>query len=117
MENQNEIPVSKFTLSSDKVIMLREPKIRDTEQVAQLAGRKAGENMAYLGVLMQKELFKLLLVAIDGKAVPAKEKDMLDELFSIKEWRECMKALVMVTGDDEESGNDMTPEFTGFGSK
>lgn len=116
MENQNTIPVSKFTLSSGKIIMLREPRIRDTETIAQLAGRKAGDNMAHLGILMQKELFKLLLVAINEKSVSPKEKDMLDDLFSIKEWRECMKALIMVTGD-EEQGNEMIPEFTDFGNK
>lgn len=117
MENQNQIPVIKFTLSSEKVIFLREPRIRDTEMVAQLAGKKAGENMAYLGVLMQKELFKVLLVAINEEPIPAKEKDMLDNLFTMKEWKECMKALMKVTGDDEDMGNDLTPEFIDFGSK
>jgi hypothetical protein len=116
MENQSQIPVSKFTLSTKKTIMLREPKIRDTETIAQLAGGKAGDNMALMGVLMQKELFKLLLVAINDENVPAKSKDMLDDLFSIREWKECMKALTMVTGEDE-SGNELEVEMTNFGAK
>lgn len=122
MENQNEVQVNKFTLHSGKVILLREPTIGDTETVAQLSGKKAGDNLAYLGVLMQKELFKLLLVAMgekdqEPKAISGNEKERLNTMFSLKEWKQCVKALTMVTGDEEEGNEQLTTEFTTFGNK
>jgi hypothetical protein len=109
-----EESVYKFTLSSGKVIYLKEPKISDSESAIQVAGRKAGENMALLGLLTQKELFKKLLVQVDAKTLKMAEKENLDGLFSFSEWAQCQQALQKITGDE---GNLSEPEITIFGDK
>jgi hypothetical protein len=111
----NETPVYKFTLSSGKEIYLREPKMSDSESCIQIAGLKAKDNMALLGLLTQKELFKKLLVQVDGKVLKMAEKENLDSIFSFKEWNQCSQALAMVTGENE--GNLASPEITTIGSK
>lgn len=110
-----ETTVYKFALSSKKEIYLREPKMSDSESAIQVAGLKAGENMALLGLITQKELFKKLLVQVDSKKPSMTEKENLDALFTFKEWSQCMQALAKVTGDDE--GNLSEPEITIIGDK
>lgn len=111
-----ETPVYKFTLRSKKVIYLREPRMSDSESAIQVAGMKAKDNMALLGLLTQKELFKKLLVQVDDRVLKMAEKENLEGLFSFKEWADCSKALAMVAGDDDE-GNLEAPEITTIGSK
>lgn len=112
-----ETSVYKFTLSSKKVIMLREPKMEDSEGAIQVAGMKAGDNIAYLGLITQKEMFKKLLVQIDNKKLNMTEKENINALFTFKEWGQCLKALGKITGDEGEEGNDLTPEITTIGDK
>jgi hypothetical protein len=111
-----ETAVYKFTLGSGKEIYLREPKMSDSESAIQVAGLKAGENMALLGLITQKELFKKLLVQVDGKELKMSEKEDLNSLFSFKEWNQCLQALHKVTGDDDE-GNLSDPEIMTTGGK
>lgn len=108
--------VYKFTLFSNKVILLREPLIDDTEKAAQVAGKKAGsENQALLSVLVQKEMLKLLLVEVDGKKLSLTEKEQLQKYLNFKEFNQAMKAMNMIVGDD--SGNELTPEFITTGEQ
>jgi hypothetical protein len=108
--------VFKFTLPTGKVIMLREPKIMDLEVSAQIAGKTAGDNKALLGLILQKEQLKRLLVEIDGKKPTMTEKEQLDNLLTFKEYSFALKAVQMVTGDDEDEGK-LTMEFIAFGGK
>jgi hypothetical protein len=110
-----ETAVYKFTLSSGKEIYIREPKIADSESCIQLAGKIAGDNMAMLGLVTQKELFKKLLVQVDEKKLSMNEKQSLDSLFSYKEWNQCVQALQQVTGDEE--GKLQAPEIMTSGDK
>ena len=109
--------VNKFTLATGKEIYLREPLIDDTEKAAQVAGKKAGtENHALLGLLIQKEMLKLLLVRVDELDLKLSDKENLGKFFSYKEYQQALKALIMILGDD--SGNDpLTPEFTTIGAR
>lgn len=108
--------VYKFTLSSTKVIYLREPKIEDTEVAAQIAGKKAGqENQAHLMILVQKEMLKLLLVKVDDKELKLVDKEKLNDILTYKEYGQALKAMQKITGD--ESGNDLTPEFVTTGEQ
>jgi hypothetical protein len=104
----------KFTLASKKVIYLREPKIGDLETAAQVAGKKAGDNQAHLGILVQKELLKTLLVGVDSKKLSLSEKENLDALFNFSEYQQAVKAVSMITKSEEE-GNELTPEFVNAG--
>jgi len=108
----------KFTLSSKKVIYLREPKMSDNEGAIKVAGMKADEkNLALLGLLTQKEMFKKLLIQIDSKKLSMNEKEDLNSLFSYKEWSQCLQALTQVTGVDDEVGNELIPEIVTSGDK
>lgn len=110
--------VAKFTLSSGKVVYLREPKIGDTEHAAKVAGKLAGaENQAYLGVLLQKEMVKLLLVKVDDKELSISEKQMLDKLFTYKEFNQVQQAVRMMTDDEQGNSEKLIPEFVGIGKE
>lgn len=104
----------KFTLSTKKEIYLREPKIGDIETASQLAGKKASDNQAYLGVLVQKELLKLLLVQVGTKKLNMAEKENLDALLGFGEYQECLKAINMIT---KSEGNELEPEFVTVGEQ
>ena len=106
-----QINVYKFTLSSKKVIYLRDPKIADTESATQVSGKIAGsDNAAYLGVLFQKEMVKLLLVQINDKKLTMNEKQNLDALFTMQEYSQVSKAIQKILGD--EGNFELTPELT-----
>jgi hypothetical protein len=108
--------VTKFTLSSGKQIYLKEPTIGDTETAAKVAGKKAGsDNQVYLGVVLQKEMLKILLVAIDGKQLNLTDKEQVDKLLTYKEYNQALKAVQMVLAD--EGNESMIPEFTTIGDK
>lgn len=111
--SEEKLQVSKFTLSTNKVIYLREPQIGDTEYAMKIAGKQAGpENQGYLSVLFQKEMVKLLLVQVDDKKLGLTEKQQLKSLFTFKEWTQVQKA-VQAMVDDGDSGNfELTPEIT-----
>lgn len=108
--------VTKFTLSSGKEIFLKEPTVGDTETAAKVAGKKAGpDNQVYLGVILQKEMLKILLVAVDGKQLSLSDKEQIDKLLSYKEYNQALKAVQMVLAD--EGNESLTPEFTTIGDK
>jgi hypothetical protein len=106
--------VYKVTLTTGKVILMREPKIEDTEKVAQIAGKKAGtENNAHLSILIQKEMLKLLLQNVNGKDLTLSEKEQLDKLLDFKEYQQALKVMGQLIGDD--SGNEPQIEFATTG--
>ena len=113
-----ETAVYKFTLSSKKEIFLREPKMSDSEGAIKVAGLKAGEkNVALLGLLTQKEMFKKMLVQVDDRKLGMTEKENINALFTFKEWSQCMQALSQLTGHDEEEGKLEAPEIMTTGDK
>lgn len=101
--------VHKITLGSGKVVIMREPKISDTETAVSISGKIAGDNNALLNLCTQKELVKLLLVEVDGKALTLNEKESLDSLFTMSEYQQLNKVLTKIMG---EEGNAPTIEFT-----
>lgn len=105
----------KLTLSTGKVVLVREPKIKDQELSAQLAGAKAGnDNNLSAAILWQKEMTKLLLLKINDKQLTAAEKENLDELFSLREYGEVSMALKQLIGD--MSGGKFQMELVPVGS-
>ena len=107
--SDSKLEVYKFTLSSGKVIYLKEPTILDSEHATKVAGNLAGsENAAYLGTLYQKEMVKALLVQVGENKLSMNDKANIQSIFNFKEYGQVLKALKAVTGDDE--GNfDLTP--------
>lgn len=100
MSEQKAEALYKFTLFSKKTVTLREPKLGHTRTAAQIAGKKAGDNNAYLGILMQEEICKLLIVHINDVKVDNAKKESLDNLFTTKEYGQVLKAIQMIGGED-----------------
>lgn len=116
MENLKSIDVTKFTLSTGKEIYLRDPSMGDTEKASQIAGKKAGsDNQVYLGVLLQKEMVKLLLVKVGEKVLTMADKEQLDKLFTFKEYNQVLKATQKVMSD--EGNEELIPEFVTIGDR
>ena len=92
--------VSKVTLSTGKVVLLREMKISDTEIAAQAVASRSNGDQNLLQILMQKELVKNLIVAVDDKKLSGSEKEDMDSLFSIAEYGQLMSVIKKITGDD-----------------
>ena len=89
MTTPNEMMVHKFTLSTKKVIFLREGEIEDMELASKIAGNLAGENKAYLGIILQKELLKRLLVRVDKKVLGSSDKEQLKTFLNFCTKRTC----------------------------
>lgn len=98
MAKQN---VVKVTLSTKKVVILREMRIADTELAAEMVATRAGSNATLLQILMQKELLKMLLLQIDDKKPSEQEKENLDNLLKVGEYQQLMQVVSKVAGLDE----------------
>lgn len=111
-KEEKSISVTKFTLQSGKVILLREPKIADTEHAMKIAGQEAGpDNQGYLGTLFQREMLKLLLVQVNDQKLTLKDKMSMDALFTLKEYGQASRCMKVVLGDDTEGNFELIPEI------
>lgn len=106
----------KVTLSTGKVVILRELKISHTELAAQEVAPRANGDANVLQLLMQKALLKNLLIQVDGKDLSAAEREDMDELFSIGEYSQLLKVVQKVSGGDE-SGKEARLEVVNSGDK
>jgi hypothetical protein len=114
METKKPMAV-KVTLSTGKVVLLRELKISHTEQAAQQVASKANGDSTLLQLLMQKQLVKNLLISIDDKALTPQEREGIDDLFSIGEYNQLLQAIREMTGD--AMGNGFRLEVVSSGDK
>jgi hypothetical protein len=106
--------VHKVTLSSKKVIYLREPKIADTETAATVAGKGNSDNQALVGVKLQKEMLKLLLVQVGEQKLSLTDKEQLDKWLTVSEYGQAIKVMNQLVGSE---GNEPVIEFVTFGDK
>lgn len=101
----SQLDVHKVTLSSGKVVYLRDMKIEDQELAAIAAGQKApSDNQLAMAVIMQKELLKILLVQVDSKKLSGAEKEDLNALFSYQDYREASSIVSKIAGTDDPLG-------------
>ncbi len=106
----------KVTLSSGKIVFLREMKIGDTEKAAQKVSRQAGGDPLLMNVMIKRAMLANLLVKIaeNAEATPrdlsGNEKEDMDGLFKIAEYAQLMGVLQKMSGDDE-SGEEATVTF------
>lgn len=113
-DNSATVQVHKVTLSTGKIVHLKDPKIRHQELAMKAIGDKAGSNQAYMGILIQKELVKILLYQVDGKKPSGIELENLDELFSLKEYSQLNSAVSQLIGTGGEEGElQIESEFVG----
>lgn len=100
-----ELDVHKVTLSSGKIVYLRDMKIEDQELAAVAAGTKTpGDNQFAMAVVMGKELLKILLVQINETKPSGPEKENLNSLFSYPEYREISTVVNQIAGVDDAVG-------------
>lgn len=104
----------KVTLSSGKVVLLREMKISHTELAAQEVAVKANGDPMVMQILMQKAVIKNLLFKIDDKEVSAVQREDMDSLFSMSEYSQLVKVVNKMSGGDE-MGKDAKLEIGSFG--
>lgn len=128
---KNVMDTFKVTLSTGKIVLLREPKISDQELAAKAAGGRVGgnqhTNQIVMGSAMQKEMLKLLIVAI-GQKVPEGEEEQppqqvkpgqlenLDNFFSYAEYMQLAKVLEKVLGGDDVLMGNFEIEMLSSGS-
>jgi hypothetical protein len=106
--------VSKVTLSSGKIVLLKQMKIEFQELAAKAASPRAGGDAMVLSVMMQKELLKLLIAQVDGKTLKGVEKERLDDVFSYQEYMQLMKVVQQLMGGDDEGNVQM--EVVSYGN-
>ena len=101
MSEVKETLVHKVTLSSGKVVLLRELKIKHTKLAARAAGGKNTNNTALMGIEMQEELLRMLIAKVD-EVVPSHAQLLdLDSLFSVSEYTQLAKVVSGMMGGDE----------------
>lgn len=113
---QKQIMVNKVVLSTGKEVLLREIEIRHTELAAQAAAPRSGNNETVLGINMQKELLKLLIVQVNGGKPSGAEMENLDKLFTFIEYKQLMQVLKKMAGEDDQAGKFQL-EVVAFGGK
>lgn len=100
MKKENQAPeaVHKVTLSSGKVVLVREMKIKYQDLAMKAVGKKADDNQMLFASLMQKELMKILILQIEGKTIDKAEIENLDDLFSFQEYTQMSQFMNQVMG-------------------
>ncbi len=93
--------VHKVTLSSGKIVLLREMKIKHQNLASKAVGAKAADNNMLLASLMSQELLKILIVEINGKQPTTSEIEDLDGLFTYGEYSQLQKVVGQLMGGDE----------------
>ena len=107
---------TKVTLSTKKVVILRDPKIADQELAAQAAARSSkSDNPVALAIGMQKELIKQLVVQVDEKKPRPSELEALDTFFTYREYMELSSVVSKIAGMGDMAGNEPQTEQVKFG--
>ena len=102
MAEDKKISVIKATLSTGKVVLLKEMKISHTEKACEQVAERAKDNGQLMQVLMQKELVKMLIVKVDEKTLTLADKDDLDSIFNVQEYGQVLKVVARMSGGDEK---------------
>jgi len=111
--------VHKVTLSSGKVVLLKEMQMKYEEMATQIASSKAGDNLNMTAYYMQAELLKLLIAGYsktkeaDPKPVSANEMEDLNSLFSYQDISQLRKVVAKLLGED--SAKEPEIETISFG--
>lgn len=109
-------PAIKVILGTKKEVILKQPKISDQETSMQLASARAKDSPMLLVAFATKELLKLLILQIDGKAPAKIDVEQLDKLFTLAEYNQLQQVVGKLSGGDPEMGEYQT-EIVISGSK
>ncbi len=97
----SKMKVAKVTLSTGKVVYLRDIEISDTEKAAEMVAQRAGDNQNLLQLFMQKALVQILLVKIDTKMVTGIDREEINKHFTMAEYTQLLKVIGKMSGGDE----------------
>lgn len=100
----DKVNVVKATLSTGKVVLLRELKIKHQEMAAIAAGPRSGGNPNVLAVLIQRELLKQLICSIDNQPVKPIQLEDLDNVFTFREYSELGQILAQLMDGGDSVG-------------
>ncbi len=101
-----EVFVHKVTLSTGKIVLVREPKIKDQDLATRAASSTVKNDNAFsMGMAMQRELLKLLIVQVDAVAPKAIQLEDLDSLFTYGEFMQMSKVVGKIAGLEDDLGN------------
>lgn len=98
-QQQQEL-VNKVELSSGKVVLLRQFKIRHQRNAAKAVAGKSGGDANVMAMLIQEEILKNLIHSVDSEMIPANKKEDLDALFSYAEYQQLSMVLGQMMGAD-----------------
>lgn len=112
-ESSQQEQAFKIVLGTGKTVLMRDVKIQHQELAAKAAAPNAGDNPMLLAIGMQKEMIKLLLIEVDGKALTGNEKEKLDSLFTYREYQQIQKVIQEITGGDDVGKFQMETVFSG----
>lgn len=93
--------VVRATLSTGKVVLLREMKISDAENAAKEVSKRAAGDQTLLQIYSQKVLVRNLIVQIDGRKPTQADKEDMDSLFSIQEYGQIISVIQKMQGGDD----------------
>ena len=88
--------VHKVTLSTGKVVLLRDMKIKHQELAAKSLGSRFQDAPLAQGIGMQNELLKILIASVDGEEY--KSEQSLDSVLSMNEYNQCLKVVGQLNG-------------------
>ena len=96
-----KMQVAKITLSTGKIVYLREIEIADTERAAEMVAQRAGDNQQLMSLFMQKALLQLVLVQIGDEKVSAIERENVNNLFKMAEYTQLLRVIQKMSGGDD----------------
>ena len=97
--------VSRVTLSSNKVVLLRSLKIKHQELAAKAASSVGADGASIsTAIIMQNELLKMLVVKIDDVDVKPSSLEDLDSLFTYAEHSQLMEVIGELSGGGDSLG-------------
>jgi hypothetical protein len=102
MTDSPKLSVVKTTLSTGKVVLLHQLKIKHTERAAEQIATEAGESQQLFQFKMQKALVQQLLFKVDDKIISMAERDDMDKLFNTNEYSQILKVIGKISGGDEK---------------
>lgn len=102
----------KVVLGTKKVVLLRNPLIRDQEASMQIASARAKDNITLTLMLAQKELLKLLLLEVDGAKLSKAEIEQLDKYFTLGEYNQLLQVVAQLSGGGANQGEFQTEIVT-----
>lgn len=110
LSSAKPINAYRVVMPTKRVAYIRELKISDNMLAAKSVGKKSGNNIETM-LSMQNELLKLVLVKIDDQALDHRDKNDLDALLNLAEYKCLLKVLDKI-GGEEESGEEAEMEMT-----